>query len=180
MQVDQRQRLHQLRVLQGLQRRKAVQRRGKAGHPGQHAVGDRGLVVGVDPGVEPVARVDGALQFGVATAHQCQQFGGIVSWWQRPALDVQHNRLPACWRHHLRLQDHAAQVAVERHHVHRLQRRRQCGQQVLQAVEVGIVQGGDGRVRRGAGRARGMGHARIVVLCRRPPTLQDGGRRSGP
>jgi len=156
VQVQQRQRLHQRRVVAGHQPRKAVLRRGEAGDPREDGFRRHGFLVELeDPGVEPVAPGDGLRQLGVAALHQRLQLGGVEAGRQRPRIDVDHARPPLRRQHRLRLQQHAAQVAVERAHVQRLQRRGHAVEQRLQTLDVVFGQWG----RRGGRRGHRRDHA---------------------
>ena len=102
--VQQGQRLDELGVGQRHQCREGVHRRGKAGHPRQHALRGRCLVVElVNPGVEPVAPADGLRQLGVAAPHQAVQLFERRAGGRRAAVEIGDELQPALGRHRLRL-----------------------------------------------------------------------------
>mgnify|MGYP001154007492 CR=1 FL=1 len=138
VQVQQGQRFHQFGVVHLHQRREMVHRGGKAGHPGQHAFGGRGLAVErKDPGVEPLPLADGLVQLGVAALHQRQQFGHGRAGWRRATFDVGDIGQALRGGRGPRLQQHAAQEAVDRAHVQRFQWGRQSIEQGGQALQLG-------------------------------------------
>ena len=72
----------------------------------------------------------------MAPAHQPMQGRGVDARRNGPGVDVGDVRQPARLRHPLRLQQHAAQEAVEHAHVQRLERRRQAVEQRLELFQL--------------------------------------------
>ena len=187
--VQQRERLGQRLRVARHQARKVFERGREAGDPRVHGVDLRrravvepvfvvfaGFFTQLEhPGVEPLAAIDRVVQFGVAAQHQRVQAGRVETRRQRAAVHVGDEGHPARHRHPFRLQQHAAQKAVEHAHVERFQRRGHAVEQRLQFFELAFGDRQDRRARAagaprrwarwsaGGRAARGGRHAGIVT-----------------
>ena len=99
---------------------------------------------------------DRGIQLLMAAPHQCSKRSVFEGGSDLTAIHVDHVAPPLRLGHRPRLKQHAAEVAVEHHHVERLRRGRNGFEQALEFGHVGLGQWGNG--------GRSAGH-RAIVLC---------------
>src|SRR6185437_15578568 len=168
--------------------RKGFERGGETGDPAQHrgtsalvdvAAFVEVVVRGEDPGIEPVPGRDGALQLRLATSDELANARDVGTRRRGAPLGVDHASQPALARHRPGLHEDAAQKAVDRADVERLERCGQGVEAILQFEDLGVgerrrllgrgLAGRDRRSRPGRGRpalrrrARTFGHRAIVA-----------------
>ncbi len=112
--------------------------------------------------IEPAVVHHGAIERGMATHDQrsgALHPGRIDVVGQRLAFEVEDVRQPGVGLQEYRLHEHAAEVAVEHHHVARRERLRRFQEQVVELGELGI-----GEVARDLRGARNLLHGEPSVL----------------